>query len=57
MAVEIGSLVVRGTFGQPSEAKGANAQALEEQLMILRRSMLEEMRDMLDEANRRARDR
>lgn len=57
MAVEIGSLVVRGTFGQPADKVGISAQDLEEQMLILRRTILEEMRDMMDEAERRARDR
>ncbi|WP_299740712.1 hypothetical protein [uncultured Roseobacter sp.] len=57
MAVEIGSLVVRGTFGQSAGQGGVSPQEFEEQLMLMRRTMIDEMRDMIEEAHRRAQER
>lgn len=57
MAVEIGSLVVRGTFGQPTAKGGVSPEELEEQLSMVRQSLLDEMRDLMEEAERRARER
>jgi hypothetical protein len=55
MAVEIGTLVVRGSFGGPArEAKpGIDAEVLER----WRRDILQEVRDLMDEAERRSRER
>lgn len=57
MAVEIAQLVLRGSFGPgetpPPEAKPATRAQLER----LRREMRAEMRDLIDEALRRQRER
>jgi hypothetical protein len=56
MAVEIGSLVVRGTFGTGDG--GARLEArLAEEVARLRRELRSELRDMLEEAERRGRER
>lgn len=59
MSVEIGSLVVRGTFGASGGAgdKPANEAATEKKLVALRRQILEEVEEMLAEADRRRRER
>ncbi|MDW3223301.1 MAG: hypothetical protein R8G34_10505 [Paracoccaceae bacterium] len=56
MAVEIGSLVVRGTFGQAAGKGGVSPEELEEQLSMVRQTLLDEMHDLLEEADRRARE-
>ncbi len=52
MAVEIGSLVVRGTFGT-APGGDVKEEQLHSALTKLRRDMLEEVRDMIAEADRR----
>ena len=56
MAIEIGSLVVRGTFGGESGAT-STPEEMREELLRLRTEILEEVREMLAEADRRARER
>lgn len=56
MAVEIGSLVVRGTFGNAARDDGPTSEDVRAELQRLRRELRREMREMLDEAQRRARD-
>jgi hypothetical protein len=52
MPVEIGSLVVRGTFGmEPQETR--SDEDLREDLRRLRGEILQEVRDMIAEAERR----
>jgi hypothetical protein len=55
MAVEIGELIVRASFG--GKGDGERERALAEALARLRHELREEMREMLDEAARRARER
>jgi hypothetical protein len=57
MAVEIGSLVVRGTFGPAPQESEVSDERLRMELQRLRRQMLQEMREMLETAERRARER
>jgi hypothetical protein len=52
MTVEIGSLVVRGTFGGGSSGDVSD-EKLKAELARLRRELLEQMRDMIAEAERR----
>ena len=56
MAIEIGSLVVRGSFGseKPSEM---SEETFEELLDRVRVDVLEDVREILAEAERRARER
>ncbi|MCY4333707.1 MAG: hypothetical protein OXC60_03430 [Litoreibacter sp.] len=56
MTIEIGSLVVKGSFGAPAAAPERPGLS-EEELLLLRREILEEVRDMLADADRRARER
>ena len=56
MTIEIGSLVVKGSFGATKEAE-VKPGISEEELALLRRDILEEVRDMMAEADRRARER
>ncbi len=57
MAVEIGQLVLRGTFG-PNRSEPAVPQTkLEDELHELRRELRAEMRDMIEDAARRRRER
>ncbi len=57
MTIEIGSLVVRGTFGRPQDARPGSTEATEEQLRLWRREILDEVREMMAEAERLARER
>lgn len=59
MAVEIGKLVVRGIFGpdRPDGPPAPDAETLELQMELLRRDILNDVREMLAEAERRARER
>jgi len=57
MAVEIGSLVVRGTFGQSPREDGPSKQDLQLELQRLRRELQREMREMVEDAQRRAQER
>jgi len=57
MAIEIGSLVVRGTFGRPETAGAQTESKIEEKLQLMRNDILEEVRDMMAEAERLARER
>ena len=57
MAIEIGSLVVRGTFGNPHVVEAVTPERVAEQIGEMRRALLEEVRDILDDAERRARER
>ena len=52
MAVEIGSLVVRGTFGMEA-GESRSDEDLRDDLRRLRGEILEEVRDMIAEAERR----
>ncbi len=57
MAVEIGQLVLRGVFG-PNRSEPASPQAsLDDALYELRRELRAEMRDMIEHAARRRRER
>jgi hypothetical protein len=53
--VEIGQLVVRGTFGTSGGDRREGE--IEEAVARLRREMREEMRELIEEAARRARER
>lgn len=54
MAVEIGTLVLKGRFGpHPAETPGQD-RAFEEALEVLRFELLREIDDKLQEAERRA---
>jgi hypothetical protein len=56
VAVEIGTLVVRGTFGAGDG--GAKAEArLRDEVARLRRELREEVREILEESERRGRER
>lgn len=59
MSVEIGSLVVRGTFGAGGGAGDGpvDEAATEKRLVVLRRQILEEVEEMLAEADRRRKER
>jgi hypothetical protein len=58
MAIEIGSLVVRGAFrAEGAEERAPSEQAMQDELARLRQSILEDVRDMLAEAERRRTDR
>lgn len=57
MAIEIGSLVVKGQFGAvPRNGQDVRAET-ERQLAEMRRDILEDVRDMLSESARRSQDR
>ncbi|MEM7488918.1 MAG: hypothetical protein AAF390_07310 [Pseudomonadota bacterium] len=53
MAVEIGTLVVKGAFGAAPSTPAAPALGADE-AERLRRDILEQVREMLDDADRRA---
>jgi len=57
MAIEIGSLVVRGTFGRPQERPDDSADRIADQMQRLRREILDDVREMMDDAERRSRER
>ena len=58
MAIEIGNLVVKGTFGRPqSPDKHARPEEIEARLRQMRLEILSEVREILAEADRRARER
>lgn len=59
MAVEIGSLIVRGAFRSAGEEEGGGVapERLERELRRLHRRVLEDVRDLIDEAERRRRER
>lgn len=54
MAVEIGTLVLKGRFGPAHREEEAPREDLREALEVLRQELLREMDDKLDEAARRA---
>ncbi len=54
MAVEIGTLVVKGTFGSAPADRDAAPSVTRQELELWRRDLLSEMRDMLEDAQRRA---
>jgi len=56
MAIEIGTLVVRGTFGPARRPDTADAPDTEERLRALREEILAEVREMMAEAERRAKE-
>lgn len=55
MSIEIGSLVVRGTFGHAAQDHGATMR-LEDEMARLKAELRAELREMLREAERRRRD-
>lgn len=57
MAIEIGSLVVKGQFGVGPRDGRALQDETAEQLAEMRRDILEDVRDMLSENARRSQDR
>ncbi|TCP40180.1 DUF5908 family protein [Rhodovulum marinum] len=57
MAIEIGTLVVRGTFGTAPRTAAQDGPEAEERLRALREEILDEVREMMAEAERRARER
>lgn len=57
MAVEIGQLVLRGVFGPNRSEPAAPQASLDDALYELRRELRAEMRDMIEDAARRRRER
>lgn len=57
MAIEIGSLVVKGRFGPPGRSERDAQRDLERQMAELRRDLLDEMRELMAEAASRPVDR
>lgn len=57
MAVEIGSLVVRGTFGQQPLENAPSNEEMRIEMQRLRRELLHEMKELIEQANRRAKER
>lgn len=57
MAIEIGTLVLKGRFGPARTEAPARHTDFEEALEILRREMLREMDEKLEAAERRSRER
>jgi len=57
MAIEIGSLVVRGQFGKPSDDPVRAVREVECRVEILHRKLLEEVDDRLAGAERRKKER
>lgn len=55
MSIEIGSLVVQGSFGA-TKSKGDETTALRKEIRQLRSELLTEVRDMIDEIERRRRE-
>jgi hypothetical protein len=56
MAVEIGSLIVRASFGAGPQSESAEAR-LREEIARLRQDLLDEMQELIAEAERRSRER
>ena len=57
MAIEIGSLVVKGHFGPPGRSDREAQRDLERQMAELRRDILDEVREIMAEAANRPVDR
>ncbi|WP_299672916.1 hypothetical protein [uncultured Roseobacter sp.] len=57
MAIEIGSLVVKGQFGPPTRDSRDGRLETERALAEMRRDILEDVREMMAEAARRSKDR
>ncbi|MGZ2260177.1 DUF5908 family protein [Roseobacter sp. A03A-229] len=57
MAIEIGSLVVKGQFGPPARDDRSQRAETERALAEMRREILEDVREMMAEAARRSKDR
>lgn len=57
MAVEIGTLVLRGQFGPTQVSEPENQGIKKAELDMFRRTILREVEDMMAEADRRARER
>lgn len=57
MAVEIGTLVLKGRFGPARSEAPAPRDDIEDALEVLRAELLREMDEKLDAAERRARER
>ncbi len=57
MGVEIGSLVVRGSFSAPSEKPQADPEGIRDEIQHMRLEILHEVRNMLAEMERRRSDR
>lgn len=57
MSIEIGSLVVRGTFGRPQDKEPDGTAEMEMRLQQWRREILADVREMITEAERLARER
>ncbi|WP_299784104.1 hypothetical protein [uncultured Roseobacter sp.] len=57
MAIEIGSLVVKGQFGPAPRAAEQERVDLARALAEMRRDLLEDMREMMADAQRRSQDR
>jgi hypothetical protein len=56
MAVEIGELVLRGTFGPATTEAAPESKLIDAKLDDLRHELLDEMREMIRELSRRARE-
>lgn len=54
MGIEIGSLVVRGTFGEKDRTERSERE-VQRRLDEMRRQILDEVRDLLEEQARRTR--
>lgn len=57
MAIEIGSLVVKGQFGPPVRDDRSQRAETERALAEMRREILDDVREMMAEAARRSKDR
>jgi hypothetical protein len=57
MAIEIGSLVVRGSFGPARSEPEDMGEIVDERLSAFRREMLDELREALSDAQQRSRER
>ncbi|WP_195822709.1 hypothetical protein [Roseobacter sp. MH60115] len=57
MAIEIGSLVVKGQFGPAPRAAEQERVDVARALAEMRRDLLEDMREMMADAQRRSQDR
>ncbi len=56
MAVEIGSLVVKGSFGTSQNDSGQSRTDRDAEFAILRREILREVREIMQDNARRARE-